>query len=207
MFLEDNLPFQDEEAAYRYVENHVWPEGAVCPRCESSRRTSRLTGKSTRIGTYKCYECRKPFTVKIGTLFQQSHLPMHIWLKTIFLLSSARQDVNIERLCRVLEITPRSAASMARRIESWRQCRHDMQREVGKITSTAKSGLRIHGMQVQGANSRKERQFRNFIEAIRELECDQTQQFKQTLTQLLPAKRGRREENAGNATTHVADLR
>ena len=201
MFLENSLAFQDEEAAYRYVENHVWPEGAVCPRCESSRRTSRLTGKSTRIGTYKCYECRKPFTVKIGTLFQQSHLPMHIWLKTIFLLSCTRREINIERLCRVLEITPRSAASMAKRIESWRQCRHKIQREVGKIAGTAKSGLRIDG--IQGANSRKERQFRNFIEAVRELECDQIQQFKQALTHLLPVKRGHREENAA----HVADLR
>ena len=121
MLLEESSPFQDEEAAYRYVENHVWPDGAVCPRCGSARRTSRLSGKSTRIGTYKCYECRKPFTVKIGTIFQQSHLPMHIWLKAIFLLSSARQDIDIERLRRVLEITPRSAASMARRIRYWLQ--------------------------------------------------------------------------------------
>ena len=54
--------FQDEAAAYRWVEARVWPEGPVCPHCGGTDRISKMGGKSTRIGTYKCYVCRKPFT-------------------------------------------------------------------------------------------------------------------------------------------------
>jgi len=75
-----------------------------------------MKGKSTRIGTYKCYACRKPFTVKVGTVFQGSHIPLHIWLKAIFLLSSTKKVIKINELRRVLEVSTRTAAFMAERI-------------------------------------------------------------------------------------------
>jgi transposase-like protein len=56
--------FHNEEAAYVYVEARVWPHGPVCPHCGGFDRIGKMGGKSTRIGTYKCYQCRKPFTVK-----------------------------------------------------------------------------------------------------------------------------------------------
>jgi transposase-like protein len=52
----------------------------VCPHCGGVDRISKMGGKSTRIGAYKCYQCRKPFTVKIGTIFEASHVPMNLWL-------------------------------------------------------------------------------------------------------------------------------
>ena len=58
--------FHNEEAAYKFVESRVWPKGPVCPHCGGVERNSLMGGKSTRIGTYKCYDCRKPFTVKVG---------------------------------------------------------------------------------------------------------------------------------------------
>lgn len=116
MLSEDASHFRSEEEAYRYVEQHAWPEGPVCPRCGTSGRTGKMRGRSTRIGTYKCYACRKPFTVKIGTLFQGSHIPLHIWLRAIFLLSSTRGSVKINELQRLLEISPKTAAFMAERI-------------------------------------------------------------------------------------------
>jgi transposase-like protein len=64
--------FHNEEAAYRFVEQRVWPRGPICPHCGSVERISSMNGKSTRIGAYKCYACRKPFTVKIGTIFESS---------------------------------------------------------------------------------------------------------------------------------------
>lgn len=118
MLSEDASLFRSEEEAYRYVEKHVWPEGPVCPHCGMSGRSNRMKGSSTRIGTYKCYACRKPFTVKIGTVFQGSHLPLHVWLKAIFLLSSTKHDVKADVLHRVLEISPKAAAFMAERIRS-----------------------------------------------------------------------------------------
>ena len=54
--------FHDEKAAYAFVEARVWPEGPVCPHCGGVDRISPMKGKSTRVGTYKCYQCRKPFT-------------------------------------------------------------------------------------------------------------------------------------------------
>lgn len=72
--------FHDEKAAYRFVESKVWPDGPVCPHCKSKERIGKMKGKSTRIGTYKCYKCRKPFTVKVGTIFESSHVKMHLWI-------------------------------------------------------------------------------------------------------------------------------
>jgi transposase-like protein len=109
--------FQNEEEAYQFVEQRIWPQGAVCPRCGSARRTSKLNGTSTRIGTYKCYECRKPFTVKIGTMFESSHVLMHVWLKAIFLLSSSDGRMTIRDLQDVLEVSPKTVVLIMRRIE------------------------------------------------------------------------------------------
>jgi len=116
MLGDDALPFRNEEEAYRYVENQVWPKGPVCPHCRTFGRINKMKGKSTRIGTYKCYACRKPFTVKVGTVFQGSHIPLHIWLKAIFLLSSTKKVIKINELRRVLEVSTRTAAFMAERI-------------------------------------------------------------------------------------------
>jgi transposase-like protein len=111
------LQFRDEAEAYRYVERYVWPHGPVCPKCGSSARVGRMAGASTRFGTYKCYRCRKPFTVKIGTLFESSHVPMHKWLRAIYLLTSSRQGVAPHQLCRILEVSPKTAVFMAERID------------------------------------------------------------------------------------------
>ena len=62
--------FHNDEAAYAFVEARLWPTGPVCPHCGGVERISKMGGKSTRIGLYKCYQCRKPFTVKIGTIFE-----------------------------------------------------------------------------------------------------------------------------------------
>ena len=62
--------FHNEEAAFDYVEKRVWPNGPVCPHCGGFERISQMGGKSTRQGLYKCYQCRKPFTVRMGTIFE-----------------------------------------------------------------------------------------------------------------------------------------
>lgn len=64
------LHFHNEEAAYKFIESRIWPHGPVCPHCGGMDKNRKMQGKSTRIGVYKCYDCRKPFTVKIGTIFE-----------------------------------------------------------------------------------------------------------------------------------------
>ena len=106
----------DEEAAYKYVEERLWPHGPVCPRCGSLDRIGKLKGKSTRIGTYKCYECRKPFTVKIGTIFESSHVKMHVWLQAMFLIAGSKKGISSNQLHRALGVTLKTAWFMSHRI-------------------------------------------------------------------------------------------
>lgn len=108
--------FHNEEAAYAFVEARLWPNGAVCPHCGTCERIGKMGGKSTRIGTYKCYECRKPFTVKVGTIFESSHIPLRLWLQAIFLISSSKKGISSNQLHRTLGITLKSAWFMSHRI-------------------------------------------------------------------------------------------
>ena len=108
--------FHNEEAAYEFIESKLWPNGAVCPRCKGTERINKMQGKSTRIGTYKCYACRKPFTVKIGTIFEASHVKMHIWLQAIYFISSSKKGISSNQLHRTLGVTLKTAWFMSHRI-------------------------------------------------------------------------------------------
>jgi len=107
---------QDERAAYAWVEARVWPEGPICPHCGGVDRISKMGGKSTRIGTYKCYQCRKPFTVKVGTIFESSHVPMRHWLQAMFLLCSSKKGISSNQLARTLGCTLKTAWFISHRI-------------------------------------------------------------------------------------------
>ncbi|KPH82509.1 IS1595 family transposase [Bosea vaviloviae] len=108
--------FHNEAAAYAFVEARVWPEGPICPHCGGFERIGKMGGKSTRIGVYKCYQCRKPFTVKVGTVFEASHVPMHLWLQAMFLLSSSKKGISANQLHRTLGVTLKTAWFMAHRV-------------------------------------------------------------------------------------------
>jgi len=108
--------FHDEAAAYRFVEKRVWPQGPVCPHCGGVERISKMKGTSTRIGAYKCYQCRKPFTVKVGTVFEASHVPLHLWLQAIFLMASSKKGISSQQLHRTLGVTVKTAWFMSHRI-------------------------------------------------------------------------------------------
>jgi transposase-like protein len=77
-----------------------------------------MRGQTTRIGTYKCYNCRKPFTVKIGTIFESSHVPLRLWLQAIYLMTVHGSAMNPRILQQALGVTRKTAGSMARRIRS-----------------------------------------------------------------------------------------
>ena len=108
--------FHDEVAAYAYVEARIWAEGPVCPHCGGVERLGKLKGKSTRIGTYKCYQCRKPFTVKIGTIFESSHVPLNVWLQAMYLIAGSKKGLSSNQLHRTLGVTLKTAWFMSHRI-------------------------------------------------------------------------------------------
>jgi transposase-like protein len=113
-----DLHFHDERAAYAYVEARLWPNGPVCPHCGNAdpARISKLAGKSTRIGVHWCNECRKPFTVKVGTVFEASHVQLRLWLQAIHLLCSSKKGISSNQLHRILGVTLKTAWFMSHRI-------------------------------------------------------------------------------------------
>lgn len=112
--------FHSEKAAFAYVEARVWPEGPVCPHCAKdgvvSRKIGLMKGKSTRQGLYKCYDCRKPFTVRIGTIFESSHLPLRVWLQAMYLMASSKKGISANQMHRTLDVTLRTAWFLMHRI-------------------------------------------------------------------------------------------
>lgn len=108
--------FHNEKAAYAYVEARIWPEGPVCPHCGCFGRIYELKGASTRIGVRKCGDCRKPFTVKVGTIFEASHVPLRFWLQAMFLIASSKKGISANQLHRTLGVTLKTAWFMGHRI-------------------------------------------------------------------------------------------
>ncbi len=108
--------FHNEEAAYAYVEARLWPQGPVCPHCGGCERIGKMGGASTRIGAYKCYQCRKPFTVKVGTIFEASHVPMRHWLQAMFLMASSKKGISANQMHRTLGCTLKTAWFIEHRI-------------------------------------------------------------------------------------------
>jgi len=120
--------FQNEEAALTWIEARLWPNGAVCPFCAATgERVRKLGGKTTRPGLWKCYACRKPFTVKVKTVMEATHIPAQVWLQAMHLVCSSKKGISSNQLHRSLGITLKSAWFLSHRIReamkelSWRQ--------------------------------------------------------------------------------------
>jgi transposase-like protein len=110
--------FHNEEAAFAYVEAHLWPEGPVCPHCGNCEQKSigRLTGKSSRPGLRKCYACRKTFTTRIGSIFEDSHFPLHLWLQAIQLIVASKKGISTRELQRTFNCSMKTAWFLNHRI-------------------------------------------------------------------------------------------
>lgn len=119
--------FHDEAAAFEMVESIVWPNGPVCPHCGGNERIYALKGVRSkaskknpegveRHGLKKCGHCRKQFTVRVGTIFEDSHIPLHLWLQAFHLLCSSKKGISSHQLHRVLEVKYQTAWFLSHRI-------------------------------------------------------------------------------------------
>lgn len=119
--------FHDEQAAFDFVEAIIWPQGPVCPHCGGFDRIYKLEGVRSlpskknpegvvRAGLRKCGQCRGQFTVRMGTIFEESKLPLTKWLQAIFLLTASKKGVSAHQLHRTLEVTYKTAWFLAHRI-------------------------------------------------------------------------------------------
>lgn len=119
--------FHDEAAAFAELEALIWPHGPVCPHCGGKERIYKLSGVRSkpskknpkgieRHGLKKCGHCRKQFTVRMGTIFEDSHIPLHKWFQAIHLMVSSKKGISSHQLHRTLEITYEAAWFMSHRI-------------------------------------------------------------------------------------------
>jgi transposase-like protein len=111
-----NPIFTNEKAARKHLEKLRWPHGPVCPHCGETEKITKLKGKSHRPGLYQCNGCRQHFTVTVGTLFEDSHIPLHKWMLAFHLMTASKKGISSKQLSRMLDITYKSAWFMAHRI-------------------------------------------------------------------------------------------
>jgi transposase-like protein len=108
--------YQDPEAARKHLEKLLWPEGPVCPHCGVVGEATKLKGKSTRPGVYKCKPCQKPFSVTVGTVFEDSKVPLNKWVLATELLTASKKGISAHQIHRMLGVTYKTAWFMCHRI-------------------------------------------------------------------------------------------
>lgn len=120
--------FQNEAAAFEYVEAHLWPRGPVCPHCGNvdQAKIGRLNARTkpskknpegiVRHGLRKCYACKMEFTVRKGTIFEESHLPLHLWMQAIHMLNSSKKGISTRQIQRLLNCSMKTAWFLTHRI-------------------------------------------------------------------------------------------
>lgn len=114
--------FADDETARAYVETLLWPNGPVCPHCKNNKqdriwKIAANPAKKIRAGLHRCAECGKEFTVTVGTIFEDSHIPLRKWLVAWYLVCSSKKGISSLQLQRILALgSYRTALFMTHRI-------------------------------------------------------------------------------------------
>lgn len=111
--------FHDEAAAFEYLESVLWTNGPVCPHCGGVERIGKIKPnpkKRVRMGLYKCGQCKKQLTVRVGTVFEASKVELHKWLQAVYLMCASKKGISSHQLHRILEVTYKTAWFMTHRI-------------------------------------------------------------------------------------------
>ena len=103
--------FPDQESARTYLEKRLWPNGARCPCCGLGERITARKG-----GYYRCNQCKEDFTVRTGTIFERSHVPLHKWIYAMYLLVTSRKGISSMQLSKEIGITQKSAWFVLQRL-------------------------------------------------------------------------------------------
>ena len=111
--------FHCEEAAFSWLEATLWPQGPVCAHCGGMGRIGKIKAnpeKRVRIGLHKCGDCKKQFTVKVGTVFEHARLPLNKMLQAVHLICSSKKGISSHQLHRILEVQYKTAWFLSHRI-------------------------------------------------------------------------------------------
>lgn len=118
--------FPDQETARTYLESRLWPKGVRCPICGMGDRIGIHSA-----GHYRCFQCKEAFSVRTGTIFERSHVPLHKWLYAMYLLVTARKGISSLQLSKEIGITQKSAWFVLHRLRE--ACGKDMDKLRGII--------------------------------------------------------------------------
>jgi transposase-like protein len=150
--------FQDEDAARKHLEELRWPNGPVCPHCREMEHIKALQGKSHRPGLYKCYTCRRHFSVTVGTAFERSKVPLRKWLLAAHLMATSDKPVSAHQIHKAIGVTYKTAWHMMKRL---REATNQAATAPAEGGSTDRSnqddiqggGRKDHKHQVRGAST------------------------------------------------------
>src|SRR5271165_2347337 len=108
--------FTDDDVAREAIEALMWPNGPICPHCGCTGKIGKIEGKSARPGLYYCGDCKKQFTVTVGTIFERSKVPLSKWWFAMHLLASSKKGMSAHQLHRMIGVTYQTAWFMEHRI-------------------------------------------------------------------------------------------
>jgi len=103
--------FPDEESARQYLEGRLWANGVTCPECKGKER---ITARKN--GYYRCNACKLDFTIRTGTIFERSHVPLHKWVYAMYLVVTSRKGISSLQLSKEIGVTQKSAWFMLQRL-------------------------------------------------------------------------------------------
>src|ERR1700679_2248104 len=103
--------FPNQESARKYLEARLWPKGPICPTCGLGERIT-----ARKDGFYRCNQCKEDVTIRTGTIFERSHVPLHKWIYAMYLLVTARKGISSIQLSKEIEITQKSAWFVLQRL-------------------------------------------------------------------------------------------
>jgi transposase-like protein len=148
--------YHDEDAARAHLEAQRWPDGVVCPHCQS-RDVTKLEGKAARPGVYQCKTkpCREQFTVTVGTVMERSHIPLAKWVMAIQLMASSKKGISAKQIERMLGVSYRSAWFLMHRIREAMSPVEAGEPPIGGKGKTVESDETFVGGKAQNAHANK----------------------------------------------------
>ena len=183
----DAAYFHDQYAAFDYVERLVWPNRPVCPHCKARfERVGLLNGMRTmasrknpegleRYSLYKCYACGKTFTVRAGTIFERSHLPLHLWLQVIHIIGGGKKNISTRQIKHMLNCSMKTAWFLTHHIREFKKAQKPG--GAGGMRPSTTRGLRAEraGLApvIGKADSNRTRQARRFKELAKEVGAEE----------------------------------
>lgn len=131
--------FPNEETARTYLEGRLWADGVTCPECKGKERIT-----ARKDGYYRCNPCKLDFTVRTGTIFERSHVPLHKWVYAMYLVVTSRKGISSLQLSKEIGVTQKSAWFMLQRLREACSQNSDKLRGIVEIDETFIGGLEIN---------------------------------------------------------------